>query len=95
MTSVALGPADLTPGYRDPIGASGAIQPHGVLLALDPETLRIEQVAGDTRGLLDADPDALLGQPLTHWIGGAGVARVRDVLQVPQGPRRQPPSLDA
>ena len=93
MTSVALGPADLTPGYRDPIGASGAIQPHGVLLALDPETLRIEQVAGDTRGLLDADPDALLGQPLTQWIGGAGVARVRDVLQVPQGPRRQPPSL--
>ena len=50
---------DLTICDREPIHIPGAIQPHGVLLVLDPD---IVQVAGDTEALLGAPHDFLLGQ---------------------------------
>ncbi len=39
---------DLTNCDREPIHISGSVQPHGVLLAVDPKALKIIQAGGDT-----------------------------------------------
>ena len=52
MTELTIPPVDLDVCNSDPIHIQGSIQPHGALLALAPVSLRIEQVAGDTLGLL-------------------------------------------
>ena len=41
--------SDLTDCDREPIHIPGSIQPHGVLLAVDPASLKVVQIAGDTR----------------------------------------------
>lgn len=46
---------------REPIHIPGAIQPHGVLLVLDRDTLEVRHAAGDVAGVLG----------VTHWIGCA------------------------
>ncbi|MGJ4949139.1 GAF domain-containing protein [Bradyrhizobium sp. HKCCYLS20291] len=53
---------DLTPCDREPIHRPGAIQPHGVLLAVEPDRLRITHAGGDTSGLLRRPAQALLGE---------------------------------
>ncbi|MEO1644483.1 MAG: hypothetical protein AAFR67_04810, partial [Chloroflexota bacterium] len=46
----------------EPIHILGYIQPHGVLLALDPQTLTILYVSDNTATLLDQQAESLLGQ---------------------------------
>jgi chemotaxis family two-component system sensor kinase Cph1 len=46
---------------REPIHVPGAVQPHGVLLVLDRDTLEIRHAAGDVAGLLAVD----------RWLGAA------------------------
>ena len=53
--------SNLTDCDREPIHIPGSIQPHGVLLAVDPASLKVVQIAGDTRRLLGVDPGDLLG----------------------------------
>ena len=53
--------SDLTDCDREPIHIPGSIQPHGVLLAVDPASLKVVQIAGDTRRLLGVDPKDLIG----------------------------------
>lgn len=53
---------DLSACHAEPIHIPGAIQPHGVLLALGPE-MRVSRAAGDLRGLLGVEGDPL-GRPL-------------------------------
>ena len=53
---------DLTNCDREPIHIPGAILPHGAMLVLECETLRVLQAAGDTSGLLGQPIDALLGR---------------------------------
>ncbi len=55
---------------REPIHIPGAIQPHGVLLVLDRDTLEIQHAAGDVAGLLGADA----------WIGASAGAVLGDAL---------------
>ena len=43
-----FGSADLTNCDREPIHIPGSIQPDGVLIAFDPETLEIVQIAGSS-----------------------------------------------
>lgn len=50
-----FGEADLSNCDREPIHIPGSIQPHGLLLALHPDTLEVLQVAGDG-ALLPAAP---------------------------------------
>jgi light-regulated signal transduction histidine kinase (bacteriophytochrome) len=57
---------DLTDCDREPIHIPGAIQPHGVLLVVDPACEEVLQAAGDTVGLLGHAP-SLLGR----WVGEA------------------------
>ena len=46
---------NLTNCDREPIHIPGAILPHGVMLVLECDTLRVLQAAGNTTGLLDED----------------------------------------
>ncbi|MBL0405278.1 GAF domain-containing protein [Microvirga aerilata] len=72
---------DLTSCDREPIHVPGSIQPHGILLALDPETLSIYQAAGETEGTVGRAVDglpgeyaeAVLGAQAVHLIRSAGV----------------------
>lgn len=69
---------------REPIHIPGAVQPHGVLLVLDRDSLEIRHAAGDVAGLLGADTwigasaGAVLGDPIARRIaavtasGGGG-----------------------
>jgi two-component system, chemotaxis family, sensor kinase Cph1 len=74
-------PADLTNCDREPIHIPGSIQPHGVLLVVDPTTEVVLQAAGDAAGTLAAKrpplgaPVAeLLGAGLEEMVRSAGVA---------------------
>jgi chemotaxis family two-component system sensor kinase Cph1 len=78
---IAGSPApDLTLCDREPIHIPGSIQPHGALLALDPGDLRVMQAGGDTKGLLGAVPEALLGAPVTRVLTAGQAAQLRRLI---------------
>jgi chemotaxis family two-component system sensor kinase Cph1 len=58
--TIDVGTAGLPDG-REPPFIPGSIQPHGALLALDPDNLRIVHAGGDTARFLGASATALLG----------------------------------
>ncbi|TFV95471.1 GAF domain-containing protein [Oxalobacteraceae bacterium OM1] len=53
---------------REPIHIPGAVQPFGVLLTIDPDTLTIENASANCVALLGVPPDAALGQPLPSFL---------------------------
>lgn len=55
---------NLTNCDREPIHIPGAILPHGAMLVLECNTLRVLQAAGDTSGLLGQSIDDLLDRPV-------------------------------
>jgi light-regulated signal transduction histidine kinase (bacteriophytochrome) len=59
---------DLTTCDREPIHIPGAIQPHGVLLALD-ERMRVAAASTNTDRHLGVPADALVGRPLDEAVG--------------------------
>jgi len=61
-------PLDLTNCDREPIHIPGSIQPHGILLVVDPNSEVVLQVAGDTAGIL-ATQHPPLGRPLHDLLG--------------------------
>ena len=70
----AFGQADLTNCDREPIHVPGSIQPHGVLLAVEPETLRVVQAGGDAvavfgRAAQGLTVGELLGQAAEAAVG--------------------------
>jgi light-regulated signal transduction histidine kinase (bacteriophytochrome) len=67
-----LAELDLTACDREPIHIPGAVQPHGVLLALDAKDLRIQQAGGACERLLGLAPPALLGRAFGQVVEGAG-----------------------
>lgn len=67
---------DLAICDREPIRTPGAIQPHGVLLALDPTDMTIIQVAGDTQTLLGAPHEILLGQSFEARLGPVAATKL-------------------
>jgi chemotaxis family two-component system sensor kinase Cph1 len=56
--------ADLASCDREPIHIPGSIQPHGVLVCLDPATLEVVQVSKNIAELLGIEPGAAIGEPL-------------------------------
>ncbi|GGC62619.1 histidine kinase [Siccirubricoccus deserti] len=71
---------DLNDCDREPIHIPGAVQPHGVLLVVDPASEEIVQAAGDMKGILGHAPPPLsrrvgevLGLPLEDFVRAAGV----------------------
>jgi light-regulated signal transduction histidine kinase (bacteriophytochrome) len=71
--AVKFGEADLTTCDREPIHIPGSIQPHGVLLVLDRQTLNIEQVAGDASAVLAISDDRFTGMPLSAVLDAEAV----------------------
>ncbi|MEA3642285.1 MAG: diguanylate cyclase, partial [Lamprobacter sp.] len=53
---------------REPIATCATLQPFGVLLVLDPASLRIEACSANTAMYLGMEPDALLDQPLQQFL---------------------------
>lgn len=63
-------PIDLTNCEKEPIHIPGYIQPHGVLLAINPiDDFRIAQCSRNTEQLLGISAESLLGQSLEELIG--------------------------
>ena len=72
---------DLTNCDREPIHIPGAILPHGAMLVVDPATMLIEQIAGDTIGLFGNEAAALAGQDLGHLFSIEQVERLHELLR--------------
>jgi len=76
MTSVANLPAEdeqrrLEECVREPIRAPGSIQPHGALIAVDPDTLTIVVASDNCGAILGIDARLMLGRPLRDVTGDA------------------------
>ena len=78
-SAIAAETIDLQNCDREPIHIPGCIQPHGVLLALDPGTLKILQIAGDTVRFFGLQASQLLGQGLEALASPAATARLRAI----------------
>ncbi|MBR0991446.1 GAF domain-containing protein [Bradyrhizobium japonicum] len=79
----AFSNADLDRCAQEPIHVPGSIQPHGVLVAFDPQTLEIVLVAGNAHDYFGVSQQDLIGQRLETQIGAA--AKVRLETQFGQG----------
>lgn len=72
----AYRPSDLTTCDREPIHVPGAIQPHGVLLALDPETMTAVMVSANTGEMLGIAPEDGLGRSLSAFVGSEAAVMI-------------------
>jgi two-component system, chemotaxis family, sensor kinase Cph1 len=73
----AYGEVDLTTCDREPIHVPGAIQPHGVLLALDEELLAV-MVSANLGDLLDVPAEVAIGRSLEDLLGPTTTAELVD-----------------
>ncbi|MEY2858122.1 MAG: hypothetical protein RLZZ74_2434 [Cyanobacteriota bacterium] len=71
---------DLTNCDREPIHIPGSIQPHGMLLVLQPDSLTIIQVSSNTQELINRQPQDLLGKPLSSLFNAKQIAAIRQCL---------------
>lgn len=53
--------------HKEPIHIPGSIQPHGFLLVVDPETLKICYFSENILSLLDTQKDRLVGSHITNF----------------------------
>jgi light-regulated signal transduction histidine kinase (bacteriophytochrome) len=74
-------PRELTPCDREPIHLSGAVQPHGIMLVADPQTLRVVAGAGAIEDVLTPD---WLGRDLSALLA-QDVAALADAAPVGPG----------
>ncbi|WP_328983678.1 ATP-binding protein [Thiorhodovibrio winogradskyi] len=74
----AAAPLDLSVCEAEPIHLAGAIQPHGVLLALSIDGLEIAQATTSCRLHLGMEVAELLGRPLADVLGRALADLVRE-----------------
>ena len=81
--------ADITNCDREPIHIPGSVQPHGALLAVDPQDLQIIQAGGDTPRIFGAEPSDLLTTNLSDWFAPDRVSRLKSLLDN-EGPMIRP-----
>lgn len=82
--AVAFGTADLTNCDREQIHIPGAIQPHGALLVLESDTLRVLQAGGDFASICGINLADILGKHLfegtfAHILAPGDDDRLREV----------------
>lgn len=80
---VRFGEADLTTCDREPIHIPGSIQPHGVLLVVDRQAHRVEQVAGDSVRLLGLSAASILEQSITLLLDDDASEFIRTQMAAP------------
>ena len=76
MDSPRFGPLDTIRCEAEPIRYPGSVQPHGVVLVLDPVSAVIEAASESCTALIGVPAGELLGQSLTSVLGQAA----RDAL---------------
>ena len=79
--SVSNQSVDLTNCDLEPIHTPGSIQPHGALITLDPQDMRVVHAGGDTARSLGLPPDALLGLPAADILAPEHVRQVQRLLE--------------
>jgi len=77
---MTLEPLDLTNCDREPIHIPGSIQPHGVLLVLEPKTLKVLQVSQNVLDLTGHTPQTWLGTALSDWLVPSQIEAIRQCL---------------
>jgi two-component system, chemotaxis family, sensor kinase Cph1 len=77
---VGVTAADISACDREPIHIPGTIQPHGILLALDPKDLTVTQAAGDTERLLGVGHANLIGNNLGTILGSESLEQIRAII---------------
>jgi diguanylate cyclase (GGDEF)-like protein len=83
-------PVTLTNCDREPIHQSGAIQPHGVLLALTEPDLVITWTSENTGTHLGIPPTAILDQPVAAVLGESAARQLGDRLRDPRASGTDP-----
>ncbi len=81
VTYPRFGQATLTDCDREPIHIPGSIQPHGCLIAFDPETQKVLQWAGDLKRFLGFDRGDPAGMTLAGLLGPAATQRLEDAIR--------------
>jgi len=71
----AYADVDLSTCDREPIHIPGAVQPHGVLIAMD-ESLRVAVVSANVGPMLGVEPSTCAGEPLARLIGAIAAEEV-------------------
>lgn len=74
---------DLDACAREPIHVPGAVQPHGVVLAVDPETLHVVVASENVGELTGREPGTVLGLPLAELVDPEDVEHVRAAVASP------------
>ena len=69
MNESSLAAPDLTNCDREPIHTPGSIQPHGVLLVLDPERLTVLYCSANTEQFLGVKPEDAFRKPVADLVG--------------------------
>jgi diguanylate cyclase (GGDEF)-like protein len=72
---------DLANCAREPIHIPGLIQPHGILLVLDPSSLTIRQASENSATLVGTPADRLVGHPLEDLVGAEQRAQIVKMLR--------------
>ncbi|XQQ07296.1 MAG: ATP-binding protein [Leptolyngbya sp. IPPAS B-1204] len=79
MTDATANSTHLTHYDQEAIHAPGQIQPHGVLLVLQPN-LEIIQVSRNTQEIIGRQPEELLGQPLSNLLSAKQIQLIQQCL---------------
>jgi light-regulated signal transduction histidine kinase (bacteriophytochrome) len=96
--------ADLLNCDREPIHLSGAIQPHGMLLAIEAADLRVVGVSANSAAFIGIEPPRVLHRRLAEILPLAGYERLEEALLAADPGRNNPirtvlrpelPSFDA
>ncbi|HYQ18715.1 MAG TPA: GAF domain-containing protein, partial [Polyangiaceae bacterium] len=83
MTSTTE-PVTLANCESEPIHIPGAIQPHGVLVAIRGAELSVTQVSANVAEFFDVAPDAVLGRPFTELLEAESAERVQQISIAPR-----------
>src|SRR4051812_13581087 len=75
----------------EPIHIPGTIQPHGVLLAVDPVSLEVLQASANVAAVLDRDVSAVVGSAVDALLGAPVADSLRTALAA--APRGNLPAL--
>lgn len=89
---LAVGEAvDLTNCEREPIHVPGAVQPHGVLLAVSEPDLVVRVVSANSASMVGLEPDELLGRRLDEVVHGELAAAVLEASHTARDPSEHYP----
>lgn len=91
MNDLTHAQPDLSICDREPIHIPGSIQPHGVLLVLDPVDLLVLQASSNTEERLGMTHQQAVGQPLSQLLGSEHTTQLWNQLQ--RAPLRARPAL--